>query len=96
MLILKKIKGNIGGVTMAMQVQRGLVKYKDRSDIICTYGVSDEGAQYYFLDDGKLDNDNIIVSTALVEAIDPVVVSSHVGVIDPNGAIVIPCENTTF
>ena len=81
---------------MAMQVQRGLVKYKDRSDIICTYGVSEDGAQYYFLDDGKLDNDNIIVSTALVEAIDPVVVSSHVGVIDSNGAIVIPCENKTI
>ena len=81
---------------MAMQVQRGLVKYKDRSDIICTYGVSEDGAQYYFLDEGKLDNDNIIVSTALVEAIDPVVVSSHVGVIDNNGSIIIPCENKTI
>ena len=81
---------------MAMQVQRGLVKYKDRSDIICTYGVSEEGVQYYFLDDGKLDNDNIIVSTALVEAIDPVVVSSHVGVVDPNGVVVVPCENKTI
>ena len=86
----------MGDVIMAMQVQRGLVKYKDRSDIICTYGVSDDGAQYYFLDDGKLENDNIIVSTALVEAIDPVVVSSHVGVIDNNGTIIIPCENKTI
>ena len=32
-----------------MQIQKGQVKYKDRTDIICTYGVAD-GKQYYFLD----------------------------------------------
>ena len=30
-----------------MQVQKGLVKYKDRSDILCTYGITDDGKTYY-------------------------------------------------
>ena len=81
---------------MAMQIQRGLVKYKDRSDIICTYGISEDGSQYYFLDDSKLANGNVIVTTTLLEAVDPVAVASHVGVVDENGNVVIPCENKTI
>lgn len=80
---------------MAMQIQRGLVKYKDRSDIICTYGVTDNGNQYYFLDDTKLPNGNIIVSTTLLESVDPLAVASHIGVIDSEGNEVIPCNNKT-
>lgn len=76
-----------------MQIQKGLVKYKDRSDIICTYGITDDGKQYYFLDGNRLPNGNIIATTALVEAIDPVAVSSSIGVIDVNGNVVIPFEN---
>lgn len=78
---------------MAMQIQRGLVKYKDRSDIICTYGVSPAGIQYYFLDEAKLSNGNIIVTTTLLEAVDPVAIASHIGVIDPDGNVVIQCVN---
>ena len=81
---------------MAMQIQRGLVKYKDRSDIICTYGVTDNGNQYYFLDDTKLANGNIIVSTTLLESVDPLAVASHIGVIDSEGNEVIPCNNKTI
>ena len=81
---------------MAMQIQRGLVKYKDRSDIICTYGVSSSGIQYYFLDEAKLANGNIIVTTTLLEAVDPVAVASHVGVIDPDGNVVIQCVNKSI
>lgn len=77
---------------MAMQIQRGLVKYKDRSDIVCTYGITDAGLQYYFLEDGKLANGNIVVTSTLLEAVDPLAQASHVGVIDGNGNIVIPCE----
>ena len=33
-----------------MKVQKGIVKYKDRSDIECLYGIMDDGSQYYFLD----------------------------------------------
>ena len=81
---------------MAMQIQRGLVKYKDRSDIICTYGVSPTGIQYYFLDEAKLGNGNIIVTTTLLEAVDPVAIASHVGVIDPDGNVVIQCVNKSI
>lgn len=79
-----------------MQVQKGQVKYKDRSDIICTYGINDAGKQYYFLDGEKLSNGNLVASTALVEAIDPLVVASNIGVISPEGEIVIPFENKTI
>ncbi len=79
-----------------MQIQKGIVKYKDRNDIICTYGVTDEGLQYYFLDGGKLSNGNVIVSTSLVEAVDPTVVATHIGLIDSNGKILIPCDNKTI
>lgn len=76
-----------------MQIQKGLVKYKDRSDIVCTYGLVDGGKQYYFLDGNALSNGNIVASTVLVEAIDPLVVASSVGLIDSKGNIVIPFEN---
>ena len=79
-----------------MQIQKGLVKYKDRSDIVCTYGLTEEGRQYYFLDNTSMSNGNIIASTVLVEAIDPVVVASSIGVIDANGAVVIPFENKSI
>lgn len=79
-----------------MQIQKGLVKYKDRTDIVCTYGLTDDGKQYYFLDDNSIPNGNIIASTVLVEAIDPVVTASSVGVIDANGNVVIPFENKSI
>lgn len=80
------------GVSM-MRIQKGQVKYKDRSDIICTYGINDDGKQYYFLDGEKLSNGNLVASTALVEAIDPLVVASNIGVISNDGEIVVPFEN---
>ena len=64
-----------------MKIQKGLVKYKDRSDIVCTYGITDEGKQYYFINDRKLSNNNIIVTSALVEAIDHSVVPANIGVL---------------
>lgn len=79
-----------------MQIQKGLVKYKDRTDIVCTYGLTDEGRQYYFLDNTSMSNGNIIASTVLVEAIDPVAVASSVGVIDANGTVIIPFENKSI
>lgn len=79
-----------------MQIQKGLVKYKDRTDIVCTYGLTEEGKQYYFLDNTSMTNGNIIASTVLVEAIDPVVVASSIGVIDQNGKEIIPFENKSI
>lgn len=75
-----------------MQIQKGVVKYKDRNDIICTYGVLDNGTTYYFLND-SLENGYFIASLKLVEAIDPMVLSDSIGLIDNNGNIIIPFEN---
>ncbi len=82
-----------------MQIQKGIVKYKDRSDIVCNYGVTEDGRQYYFLDETdtkKFSNGNRIASTLLVEAIDPMVKASNVGVIDENGNVVVPFDNKTI
>ena len=79
-----------------MKIQKGLVKYKDRNDIVCTYGITDDGRQLYFLNDSKLSNDNVIITTTLVEAIDPSVVHSHVGVANQDGAEIIPCTNKSI
>ena len=76
-----------------MQVQKGQVKYKDRSDIVCTYGCMEDGKQYYFLEGEKLGKGRIVASTALVEAIDPLVLASNIGVIDSDGNVIIPFEN---
>ena len=75
-----------------MEIQKGLVKYKDRSDILCTYGIVD-GVQYYFLDQKPLSNGNLIATKTLVEAIDVSVVASSIGVLNPDGKIIIPFEN---
>ncbi len=79
-----------------MRVQKGLVKYKDRSDILCTYGTTDDGRTYYFLDGEKLSNGYIVASTALVEAIDPLVVASSIGIVDINGKVIVPFENKSI
>ncbi len=79
-----------------MQIQKGLVKYKDRTDIVCTYGLTEDGKQYYFLDGNSIPNGNIIASTVLVEAIDPMVAASNVGVIDNKGNVVLPFEHKSI
>ena len=76
-----------------MKVQKGIVKYRERDDIVCTYGVTDSGKNYYFieLEDAKrLSNGNIVASTELVEAIDPMFKAKHIGVIDGSGKEIIP------
>ena len=74
-----------------MTVQKGLVKYKDRTDLLCTYGTNESGVNYYFL--SELVNKNIIASSELIEAIDPEVIKSHVGLINSEGKELIPLIN---
>ncbi len=83
---------------MAMRIQKGIVKYKDRNDIVCTYGISDKDVQYYFMDNGnyKTSNGSYVASTALVEAIDPMVKASHIGLVSKDGEEVIPFENKSI
>ena len=79
-----------------MKIQKGMVKYKDRNDIICLYGVTEDGRTYYFLDntdEKTFSNGNRVASTELVEAIDSMAKASKVGVVDVNGNEVIACEN---
>ena len=78
-----------------MKLEKGIVKYMGRSDIPCYFGKVDDKV-YYFLDpegQKKLRNGNRIASTALVEAIDPMVKPSNIGVVDPDGNEVIPFTN---
>jgi hypothetical protein len=87
----------LGGVIM--KIQKGIVKYKDRNDIVCTYGVTADGKQYYFLDENdekKLANGGRIASTELVEAIDPMVKASHIGVVGADGHEIIPFVNKSI
>lgn len=83
---------------MAMKIQKGIVKYKDRNDIVCNYGINDANVQYYFMDNGdyKTSNGSYIASTALVEAIDPMVKASHVGLVGQDGNEIIPFENKSI
>ena len=84
---------------MSMRILKGNVKYKDRSDIVCTYGTLDDGTSYYFMDSTdtkKFTNGNRVATTLLVEAIDPMVKASNIGVIDPDGNVVIPFENKSI
>lgn len=48
------------------------------------------------LDGEKLSNGYIIASTALVEAIDPLVVASSIGIVDINGSVIVPFENKSI
>ena len=75
-----------------MKIQKGQVQYKDRNDYYVTYGITDDGKQYYFItkDIEKFSNGNRVATTALVEAIDDMVKANNVGVISEDGREVIP------
>ena len=82
-----------------MEIQKGIVKYKDRSDIVCTYCITDDGRKYYFLDpndENKFSNESRIASTALIEAVDPMVKASNIGLLDKDGKEIIPFNNRSI
>ena len=82
-----------------MKIQNGIVEYKDRDDINCTYGITDDGRNYYFLgfqDYRNLMGEAIIASTELVEAIDPMYNAKNVGVIDSYGNVIIPFQHRSI
>ena len=84
---------------MSMKILKGNVKYKDRNDITCTYGTVDDGTAYYFMDSTdtkKFSNGGRIATTLLVEAIDPMVKTSNIGVIGAEGNVIIPFENKSI
>lgn len=77
-----------------MEILNGLVKWNGRDDIPCTYGKTEDGKQYYFLKDLK--NGNHIVTTVLIEAVDPMTKAKNIGLIDNDGNIIIPCVNSSI
>ena len=82
-----------------MNIQEGKVKYKDREDIRCKYGVTDDNRQYYFIDDKEFKNNSRIASTNLKEAIDPLYASEyaeHIGLVGNEGNEIIPCVNKSI
>lgn len=78
-----------------MKIQKGQVQYKDRNDYYVTYGLTDDGKQYYFIekDVEVLKNGNRIATTVLVEAIDEMVKPEHIGVVNEAGEEVISCTH---
>ena len=74
-----------------MKIQKGIVKYKDRNDIVCEYGVDDNGIQYFFI--SEIGDGSHIASIELKEAIDSMVKATCIGIIDKDGKIVVPFEN---
>lgn len=83
---------------MAMKNQKGIVRYQGRDDIVCSYGIRDDGKQFYYLDvnNAAFKNGCRVASTALVEAVDPMVKASNVGLIDSEGKEVIPFNNRSI
>lgn len=81
---------------MSMKIQKGLVKDQGFQDTTCTYGICDDGRVYYFLENGTLENGNIIASTNLKEAIGHTPSHTSLGLIDSDSNILIPFENRTI
>ena len=77
-----------------MEILKGQVQWNGRNDIPCTYGKMDDGKLYYFIQ--ELANGNIIATTALIEAIDPMTKAKNVGLIDKEGKEIIPCTNSAI
>ena len=75
-----------------MKIQKGLVKDQGYPDVVCSYGTCDNGAIYYFIENGTLSNGNIIATTNLKEAIGHAQ-NTSLGLINSNGDILIPFEN---
>lgn len=81
---------------MSMKIQKGLVKDQGFPDTTCTYGTCDDGRVYYFIENGTLENGNIIASTNLKEAIGHTASHTSLGLIDSDSNILIPFENKTI
>lgn len=81
---------------MSLKNQKGIVRYQGRDDIVCSYGIRDDGKQFYYLDTNALKNGNRIATTALVEAVDPMVKASNIGLIDSEGKEIIEFNNRSI
>lgn len=74
-----------------MEIKNGYVNWNEKN-IPCTYAEIEDGTQYYFKQD--LQNNNHIVTTSLLELVDPMAKTQNIGLLDANGKLLIPCDNS--
>jgi len=77
-----------------MEIKKGLVQWNGRNDIPCSYIDMEDGSRYYIKQD--LSNGNHIVTTSLLEAVDPMTKAQNIGLIDSEGKLLIPCTNRSI
>ena len=77
-----------------MEIKSGLVQWNGRNDIPCTYAEMPDGTKYYFKQD--LSNGNHIVTTSLLEAVDPMAKAQNIGLLGADGKLLIPCVNSSI
>ena len=77
-----------------MEIKSGLVQWTGRNDIPCSYVDMEDGSRYYIKQD--LSNGNHIVTTSLLEAVDPMTKAQNIGLIDSQGNLLIPCVNKSI
>lgn len=75
-----------------MEIRKGIVTDQGYDDVNCTFGITSDGKQYYFIENGELKDNKVIASTVLKEAIRHAKDTS-LGVIDLDGNVIIPFEN---
>ena len=75
-----------------MEILKGMVREKGFEDKECTYMKTDDGKQFYFIENFQLSNGNIIACSDLSQGVGNKP-RQTLGVITPRGEIVIPFEN---
>lgn len=78
-----------------MQILEGMVQDVGYPDEKCIYAKIDDNTLYYFINDYKLPNGNMIATTNLKEAIGHASYTS-LGLINEEGKVLIPFENKTI
>lgn len=75
-----------------MEILKGMVREKGFEDKECTYMKTDDGKQFYFIENFQLSNGNIMACSDLSQGVGNKP-RETLGVITPRGDIVIPFEN---
>jgi hypothetical protein len=77
-----------------MEIKNGFVQWNGRNDIPCTYAEMEDSTKYYFKQ--ELSNGNHIVTTSLLEAVDPMAKAKNIGLLSVDGRLLIPCNNSSI
>lgn len=75
-----------------MEILKGMVREKGFADKECTYMKTDDGRQFYFVENFQLSNGNIIACSDLSQGVGNKP-RQTLGVITPRGDVIIPFEN---